>query len=297
MARKVVDRGPCEMMPPPPACARTGLKATCTGRRPSRGFCQHRPFFTQTTVLTAKLAYLLALCGAQSISVPACVTVSLRDPVADHLDGRFEFTSQPPRSPSGASQGDAQTIWRRKAGGYGGLDFGMVDTSSSKGQVSTKSGQLQCEPPVPGLPGSILSVISSALSSQRLNECSLRDPRGGSGGGGQGHRLGAGVARPAGGVSRGGMVERGGDGRHPPGRGRRPRAGAVRTRAVGAWARDVGAVGWGEDIVRQGAGGVIAPPAVSLLDPFQAWSLNFLPFCSARLFPPSCSPGVRPTAL
>ena len=35
------------------------------------------------------------------------------------------------------------TIWRRKAGGYGGLDFGIVDTSSPKGQVSTKSGQLQ----------------------------------------------------------------------------------------------------------------------------------------------------------
>ena len=34
------------------------------------------------------------------------------------------------------------TIWRRKAGGYGGLDFGIVDTSSPKGQVSTKSGQL-----------------------------------------------------------------------------------------------------------------------------------------------------------
>ena len=74
--------------------------------------------------------------------MPACVTVSLRDPVADRLDGRFEFTSQPLRSPSGASQGDAQTIWRRKAGGYGGLDFGMVDTSSPKGQGSTKWGQL-----------------------------------------------------------------------------------------------------------------------------------------------------------
>ena len=35
------------------------------------------------------------------------------------------------------------TIWRRKAGGYGGLDFGIVDTSSPKGQVSTKSDQLQ----------------------------------------------------------------------------------------------------------------------------------------------------------
>ena len=30
VARKVVDRGPCEMMPSPPACARTGLKVTCT---------------------------------------------------------------------------------------------------------------------------------------------------------------------------------------------------------------------------------------------------------------------------
>ena len=143
MARKVVDRGPCEMMPPPPTCATTGWKVTCTGRRPSRGFCQHRPFFTQTTVLTAKLAYLLTLCGAQSISVPACVTVSLRDPVADRLDERFEFTSQPLWSPSGASQGDAQTIWRRKARGYGGLDFGMADTSSPKGQWSAKTGQLQ----------------------------------------------------------------------------------------------------------------------------------------------------------
>ena len=131
-------------MPLSPACAKTGLKATCTGRRPSRGFCRHRPFFTQTTVLTAKLAYLLALCGAQSISVPACVTVSLRDPVADRLDGRFEFTSQPLRSPSGSSQGDAQTIWGRKARGYGGLDFGMADTSSPKGQAPTKPGQLQC---------------------------------------------------------------------------------------------------------------------------------------------------------
>ena len=36
----------------------------------------------------------------------------------------------------------SSTIWRRKAGGYGGLDFGMVDTSSPKGQVSTKSDQL-----------------------------------------------------------------------------------------------------------------------------------------------------------
>ena len=158
MARKVVDRGPCEMMPPPPACARTGWKVTCTGRRPSRGFCQHRPFFTQTTVLTAKLAYLLTLCGAQSISVPACVTVSLRDPVADRLGGRFEFTSQPLRSPPGASQGDAQTIWRRKAGGYGGLDFGMVDTSSPKGQGSTKAGQLHT--PVPDV---VLRALANPL--------------------------------------------------------------------------------------------------------------------------------------
>ena len=35
------------------------------------------------------------------------------------------------------------TIWRRNSGAYGGLDLGMVDTSSPKGQVSTNSGQLQ----------------------------------------------------------------------------------------------------------------------------------------------------------
>ena len=47
-------------------------------------------------------------------------------------------------SPSGVRPVRANsTIWRRKAGGYGGLNFGMVDTSSPKGQVSTKSGQLQ----------------------------------------------------------------------------------------------------------------------------------------------------------
>ena len=61
--------------------------------------------------------------------MPARVTVTLRDPVADRPGERFESTSQPLRSPSGASQGDAQTIWRRKARGFGGLDFGMVDTS------------------------------------------------------------------------------------------------------------------------------------------------------------------------
>ncbi len=55
-------------------------------------------------VLTAKLAYLLALCGAQSIRVPAYVTVGLRDPVADRLGGGFELTSQLFRSPSGANQ-------------------------------------------------------------------------------------------------------------------------------------------------------------------------------------------------
>ena len=35
------------------------------------------------------------------------------------------------------------TIWRRNSGAYGGLDLGMVDTSSPKGQVSTNSDQLQ----------------------------------------------------------------------------------------------------------------------------------------------------------
>ncbi len=39
----------------------------------------------------------------------------------------------------------SSTLWRRKAGGYGGLDFGMVDASSPKGQVSTKSGQLHSD--------------------------------------------------------------------------------------------------------------------------------------------------------
>ena len=110
--------------------------------KPGRGFCQYRPFFTHTTVLTAQPAYLLTLCAAQPISTPAFVTFGLCDPVADRLGGGFELTSQLFRSPSGANQGDAQTIWRRKAGGYGGLDFGMVDTSPPKGQGATKSGQL-----------------------------------------------------------------------------------------------------------------------------------------------------------
>ena len=35
----------------------------------------------QTTVLTAKPAYLFALCGAQSIGAPALVTLGLRDPL------------------------------------------------------------------------------------------------------------------------------------------------------------------------------------------------------------------------
>ena len=37
------------------------------------------------------------------------------------------------------------TIWRRNSGAYGGLDLGMVDTSSPKGQVSTNSGQLHTD--------------------------------------------------------------------------------------------------------------------------------------------------------
>jgi hypothetical protein len=34
---------------------------------------------------------------------------------------------------------------RRNSGGYGGWDFGMMDTSFSKNIVSTKTGQLQVE--------------------------------------------------------------------------------------------------------------------------------------------------------
>ena len=88
---------------------------------------------------------LPALCAAQPISTPAFVTVGLRNPVADRLGSGFELTSRFLQCPFGAKQGDAQAIWRRKAGGYGGLDFGMVDTSSPKGQGSTKSGQLHRE--------------------------------------------------------------------------------------------------------------------------------------------------------
>ena len=99
-------------------------------------------------VLTAKPAYLLALCGAQSISVPACITVGLRDPVADRLGGGFEFTSQLLRCPSGANQLNhlAPEGWRSlPPWKRGGLDFCIVDTSSPKGQGSTKAGQFQFE--------------------------------------------------------------------------------------------------------------------------------------------------------
>lgn len=43
------------------------------------------------------------------------------------------------------------TIWCRKPRGYGGLDFCIVDTSSPRGQVSTKSCQLQQSDPSPGV--------------------------------------------------------------------------------------------------------------------------------------------------
>ena len=50
-----------------------------------------------------------------------------------------EPKSQLFRSPSGANQLDHLAPEGRRVRG---LDFGMVDTSSPKGQVSTKSGQL-----------------------------------------------------------------------------------------------------------------------------------------------------------
>ena len=101
-------------------------------------------------VLTTQTAHLLALCAAQSITAPTVVTVGLCDPVADRLGGGFKlstFGRQQNRYSRASSSGvrpvrTNSTIWRRKVGGYGGLDFGIVDTSSPKGQVSTKAGQL-----------------------------------------------------------------------------------------------------------------------------------------------------------
>ena len=58
------------------------------------------------------------------------------------------------------------TIWRRKAGGYGGLDFGRVDTSSPKGQVSTKSDQLHTY--VPTLAGFLYLAIVLDVFSRRV---------------------------------------------------------------------------------------------------------------------------------
>ena len=49
------------------------------------------------------------------------------------------------------------TIWRRNSGAYGGLDLGMVDTSSPKGQVSTNSGQLH-------------STLNRKIDSARVDE-------------------------------------------------------------------------------------------------------------------------------
>ena len=115
---------------------------------------ENRELRRANEILRKASAYLLALCAAQSISAPALVTVGLCDPVADRLGGGLElstFGRQQHRHSQASSSGvrpvrTSSTIWRRKAGRYGGLDFGIVDASSPKGQVSTKSGQLHERP-------------------------------------------------------------------------------------------------------------------------------------------------------
>ena len=56
----------------------------------------------------------------------------------------------------------SSTICRRNSAGYGGLDFGIADTSSQQDQVSTKPGQLHCRCKPLILKGSILKLLTWA---------------------------------------------------------------------------------------------------------------------------------------
>ena len=59
----------------------------------------------------------------------------------------------------------SSTIWRRNSAGYGGLDRGIVDTSSSKDEVSTKPGQAQT------VTSSLSMLRSSALAVAGFAAC------------------------------------------------------------------------------------------------------------------------------
>ena len=80
---------------------------------------------------------LLAVFRAQAVCTRSRVALSLRDPVSYRLSRRLK-----PRASSPGVRPDrtSPTICCRSAALYGGLDFGIADTSSSpRKQESTKS--------------------------------------------------------------------------------------------------------------------------------------------------------------
>jgi hypothetical protein len=107
-------------------------------REPDRS--QNLALKLELSVLPAQPRKLLALGVRQPIVAATFIPIALRDPIANRLRRRLELLRE------FLAFGPARTrsvSLRRNSAGYGSLVLAIVNTSISKDQVSTKTGQLQ----------------------------------------------------------------------------------------------------------------------------------------------------------
>ena len=151
-----MNQSTSRIRPPEQTSRSSGEGFTGPFASPPRLFCQSRPFFTHTTVprrsrrISSRSALLnpstrrpssRSDCATQlriAWAVGSNCLPSADNNTAIHEPALPESVRCEPTRPSGAGR-PAEPAPVETGGG---LDFGMVDTSSPKGQVSTKSGQL-----------------------------------------------------------------------------------------------------------------------------------------------------------
>src|SRR6202140_3105450 len=127
-----------------PRRRRTGLLS-----EPGRGFCQYLALFAQPPVLPTQPIEFFAFGRGQAVAAQFFIESSLLDPLADRLNGRFEFTRQRGDAAPAARQFNDSTpvfccVWWMRSGHLEN-SFSLSPTPSTKlGQlhVSTKLRQL-----------------------------------------------------------------------------------------------------------------------------------------------------------
>src|SRR3984893_19326731 len=81
---------------------------------PGRGFCQYLPLFTQHPYLAAQRIEFFAFGRGQAVAAQSFIESSLLDPLADRLNGRFEFTRQRgDAAPAACQFNDSTPVFRR----------------------------------------------------------------------------------------------------------------------------------------------------------------------------------------